>query len=230
MEGFAMRTCLIAIYLLFFTLALAQPVRALNDAYSNLANLKIGDIPPSSLLQQGQLVSAPNATPVIYRFPSSVYANHQLLYLENKQISFLQVTLPTSSQAKFTQQLLNTSTTGMVDLPKNNSEMMYAFPSQGIAYIADGYRGKVIRIQYFPHKTEEEFVKTEGKNYTPQIDLPQLTSQPLPLSASSSSTRSTGISSFPWIVASMAGLFAIICLIGWVIYRLNQKLKSIPLN
>jgi hypothetical protein len=230
MEGFAMRAYLIALYLLFITLALAQPVKALNDAYANLASLKIGNMPPSSLLKQGQLVSAPNTAPIIYSFTSSVYANPHLLYLENKQISFLQLTLPTSSQAKFTQQLLNTSTTGMVDLPKNNSEMMYAFPSQGIAYIADGYRGKVIRIQYFLPKTAADFVKTEGKNFSPQVDLPQLTSQPLPLSASSSSTRSTRISSFPWIAASLAGLFVSLCLIGWIIYHLNQKLKSTRFN
>jgi len=56
---------------------------------------------------------------------------------------------------------------GQVFLPKVKSELMYGYPDAGIAYIANGYAGEVIRIQKFLPKDHLEFQNQEGSNFVP---------------------------------------------------------------
>jgi hypothetical protein len=159
-------------------------IMPITDYYSQLSSLTLNQVLPESLVKaatdHGQ--TNYNSRDVkVFTLPSSVSSNPHIIYLNNQNlIQFLQLTIPTKVEAIFRQELSDRGELGLTRLPKTRSEVMYAYPESGIAYITNDYNGQVLRIQKFTPKSSFTFEGQEGKNFQPVLQPTPIAIQPTP--------------------------------------------------
>lgn len=138
---------------------------AQGDLFDRLRDLKIGDPIPADLVESKESLNHDGGIE-IYAFASEQYSHPHLVYVENSAVIFVQLTLPYTLQEEYAAQVLSMGEPETT-LPKTRSEIMLGYPSRGLAFVVDDYAKTVLRMQKFPVKTAQEFVRFEGRNFQP---------------------------------------------------------------
>lgn len=145
---------------------LSMPASAASDIFTQLEGLKIGELLPDTIINSNIKVTQKDGES-IYSFKSSLYSNPHIIKTQNDTISYIQMTIPLDKQEYYTKMFIAKPSQEAVSLGKARSELLYAYPEEGIAFIVNGYTKQVIRIQKFSSKTSKDFINNEGKNYQP---------------------------------------------------------------
>lgn len=185
------------------------------DSFQLLENVQVGEDLPESVTVNGTLVinKDPGDSRVIYTFSSHSSTHPHIIHVLEGKISFIQLTIPSEAAERYSL-LLTSLGEAEVSLPKTPTEMMFSYPSQGIAFIvSDAQNKQVLRIQKYPVKTARAFVEEEGKNFQPVPERPESVSIMPSFTPSPSALPGTGISNQEIGLIIVALVFAMIAFV-----------------
>jgi hypothetical protein len=170
--------------------ALAQEEIPTEDQYITISELTIG-----STVAQDLLNLAEDSTPlddgiIAYAFTSSSYSLPHIVQANQLgKITYLQLTIPPALLPYHRTQL---ALLGDAEATSFNvkSQIVFAFPSQGITYIVNGYNNEPYLVQRYSPKSVDEYKEAEGNIILNQKSREDYQNEPIP---SDEATKSPNI-------------------------------------
>ncbi len=222
----AIKAILLKLFTTFivFNVLMLQPkvpirlVLAQTDYFSSLQNLRVNDLLPQETQVLGEKVGVryfDNEQVTVITFNSSKNSNPHIAYFtQDNKIRFLQLTIPPELQQTITDEYTKLGSDGQVNLPKTKSEIMYAYPAYGVAYIVNGYSNQVVRLQRFTPKPNQDFIENEGKNFQPVPFSPSInqinTQESSGTSDSANSNIFTTLSNKPFVIILLGAVLILL--------------------
>jgi hypothetical protein len=145
-----------------------------DDVFGRLEAIPFNEAMPEELINKAaEVVKGKDRT--AYAFDSGIYSHPHIVHVQDNQVVFVQLTLIADKAEEYR---LKMEAMGEPEYRqyKTQSEILMAFPSQGLAFIVNGRSGQIERFQRFPVKTVPEYAALEGAGYVPVERTPETTS------------------------------------------------------